>query len=661
VSLGRDLCGSWESASGYEWLVTNGLGGFACGTAAGANTRRYHGFLVASLMPPVERMLMVAKVEVGIHYLGVETDLSCNEFSDGTVSGHGFVHLESFAVADGIPVWRYAIADALLEQRIFMAPGENTSYLRLQLLRGSQPCRVTLKPFVIYRDYHGHSRGSHPYHVEADEAACRVTAREGARTLRLFLPGGRFAGDPAWYWNFWHRREAERGLDAVEDLLLPGTFTATLQPGASQTLVATCETVAPRPGAEILDALAARSARLIQPLPKSAPAWIRALARASDQFVVRRRPPADQPTARDTWSVIAGYPWFTDWGRDTMISLPGLATALRRFDLAAEILRSYASFVDGGMLPNCFPEAGDAPAYNTADATLWMFEAVDDYLHANTDPALLRDLYPTLIAVIHSHIEGARFGIRVDPADGLLHAGEPGTQLTWMDAKHGAEVFTPRIGKPVEINALWLNALDVTARLAARLRDADARRLCSSWLARGSASFQRFWNETRGCLFDVLDGETGPDARVRPNQILALALRYCPLTSEQARAVVARCAEELLTSHGLRSLSPNEPGYAGRYGGDPRQRDAAYHMGTVWSWLLGPFARAHYRAFGDARLAQSFLAPMAQHLDAACLGTISEIFDGDAPHNARGCFAQAWSVAEILRAWIHLERRISRI
>ena len=340
-----------------------------------------------------------------------------------------------------------------------------------------------------------------------------------------------------------------------------------------------------------------------------------------------------------------------------MISLPGLATSLGRYELGAGILRSYARFVDRGMLPNCFPEAGEAPQFNTADATLWMFHALDDYLNAKPDPDLVQELFPILMSVIHAHAEGTRFGIAVDPADGLLRAGEPGTQLTWMDAKHGDVVFTPRIGKPVEINALWLNALDVAARLAAVLRNTGERRFCRSLLSRAKSSFGRFWNADTGCLYDVIDAPGGNDARIRPNQILAVSLPCCALDPAQMRAVVDCCGRELLTSHGLRSLSPRDPGYIGRYGGDPGQRDAAYHMGTAWGWLLGPFARAHYRVYGDARLSQSFLAPIAQHLSGACVGTVSEVFDGDAPHSAGGCFAQAWSVAEILRSWIDLERQ----
>jgi predicted glycogen debranching enzyme len=650
--LGRGECGSWDSARRHEWLVTNGLGGFACGTVAGANTRRYHGFLVASLNPPVQRTLLVAKVELSAQYLGTETDLSANEFAGGTISGQGFVHLESFTVEDGIPVWRYALADALLEARIFMAPGANTSYLRVELLRATGPLRATFKPLVAYRDYHSQNRGPKDFHLEADAAQVTVLANARARPYRLIISQGRYTAAPEWYWNFWHRTEAERGLDALEDLLTPGSFAADLSLGQPVYLVATAEAAAPALGEEVLAALTAAAQRLVAPLPKRAPAWIRSLAQASDQFIVRRG---------EAFSIIAGYPWFTDWGRDTMISLPGLATSLGRYELSASILRSYARFVDRGMLPNCFAEAGEAPQFNTADATLWMFHALDDYLRANRDPDLVRELFPILMSVIHAHAEGTRFGIAVDTADGLLRAGEPGTQLTWMDAKHGDQVFTPRIGKPVEINALWLNALRVAARLASGLRNAGEQRFCESLLSRASSSFGRFWNAESGCLYDVIDAEGGtPDARIRPNQVLAVSLPYCTLDPAQMRAVVDCVAAELLTSHGLRTLSPRDPGYIGRYGGDPGQRDAAYHMGTAWAWLLGPFARAHHRVYGDARLSQSFLAPIAQHLRSVCMGTVSEVFDGDAPHSAGGCFAQAWSVAEILRSWLDLERTVSK-
>jgi predicted glycogen debranching enzyme len=658
LTLGRQICGTWEGAAGYEWLVTNGVGGYACGTVALANTRRYHGFLMASLTPPVQRTLLVAKIDLSVEYLGSKIDLTANEFTGNTVSPQGFVHLESFAVLDGIPTWRFCVADALLELQIFMAQGANTSYLRLELLRSTAPMRVALKPYVAYRDYHSQSHGTQPFELQATADQCRIQASPSARPYRLLVTQGQFTPSPEWYWNFWHREEAQRGLDASEDLFFPGSFGAEIEPRSPMFFIATAESAAPAAGADVVKSILNDAKILAARLPKNAPSWIRTLARASDQFIVRR----GESGAAAAASIIAGYPWFADWGRDTMISLPGLATVLGRYDIAANILKTYASFVDRGMLPNRFPDGGEAPEYNTADATLWMFHALEDYLQAKPTPELLGHLFPTLVSIIHAHVDGTRFRIHVDETDGLLHVGEAGTQVTWMDAKNGEQVFTPRIGKPVEINALWLNALNFMVRAAARVHNLDEKRFCESLLERASRGFARFWNEECHCLYDVIDveGTSARDARIRPNQILAISLPYCALPPAQMRAVVECCGRDLLTSYGLRSLSARDPAYLGSYGGDPWHRDAAYHMGTVWAWLLGPFARAHFRVFGDARLAQSLLEPIAQHVNAACLGSVSEIFDGDAPHNARGCFAQAWSVAEILRSWIYLERKISK-
>jgi predicted glycogen debranching enzyme len=692
LTLGRDICGDWNDSLSREWLVTNGLGGYACGTVAGANTRRYHGFLMASLSPPVDRTLLVSKVDVTVSYLGRAYPLFANEFAGGTVDPCGFVNLESFEVSDGIPVWRYAVADALLEQRIFMAPAANTSYLRLEVLRASAPLRVELKPLVTYRDYHSQSRGARPFTSAAGKLAgargCSVYAFDGARPYTLAISAGSYAPTDVWYWNFLHREELARGMDALEDLWGPGVFsadlgvrepvffTATMEADSAtiEGAAAAAQTADPAPGHDVQAALAANAQRLTAALPRSAPPWIRKLAIASDQFIVHRKPARRDANTGETaspaaataaaTSIIAGYPWFTDWGRDTMIALPGLTTALRRYETAAAILRTFASFVDGGMLPNRFADAGETLEYNTADATLWMFQALRDYLDAKRDADLVSELFPTLTAIIHAHVDGTRYGIQVDPADGLLRAGEHGSQLTWMDAKQGDHAFTPRIGKPVEINALWLNALDVTARLAARLRNGAEKRYCLEHLARAGVSFKRFWNDATGCLYDVVDvsgtavgGGADHDASIRPNQLFAVSLPYSVLTPDQMRAVVDVCARDLLTSYGLRSLSPRDAAYRPHYAGNAWERDAAYHQGTVWSWLLGPFARAHYRVYGDAASAQAFLSPIAQHLDAACLGSVSEVFDGDAPHSARGCFAQAWSVAEILRTWLYLEYR----
>ncbi len=645
--------------------MTNGLGGYACGTICGANTRRYHAFLMASFDPPVARTLLVAKIDVSVEYLGRSTDLSANEFADGTVSPRGFAHLQSFMVLDGIPTWIFAVDDALLLQQIFMPARANTSYLRLELLRASTSMRITLRPFVAYRDHHSQSRGAATLRLDCDAQECRVQAFEGATPYRLRASRGTFAAAPATYWNFWHREEAARGLDAVEDLLNPGTFTADLAPGAPFFLIASAEPGRPLAGELVLAALHASHLELVASLPPAAPAWIRELALAADQFIVQRgaAEAKDDAAAKPApATVVAGYPWFADWGRDTMISLPGLATALKRFDVTARVLRTFAGFVDQGMIPNRFPDSGEKPEYNTADATLWMFHALDDYLSVKPDPPLLGEMFPTLVGIIRAHQAGTRFGIHVDPADGLLHSGEMGTQLTWMDAKQGSTAFTPRAGKAVEINALWLNALDVAVRLARQMGAAGDLVYCQGLLARAKDGFGRFWNAQRSCLYDVIDvdGGVGVDERLRPNQILAVSLPYCPLQRAQMRAVVDTCARELVTSYGLRSLGVSEPGYIGRYEGDVWRRDSAYHMGTVWSWLLGPFARAHYRVYGDARLAISFLNPIAQHLNAACIGSVSEIFDGDAPHTARGCFAQAWGVAETLRSWLFLEHFISK-
>ena len=696
--LGRDVCGDWNAAIAHEWLVTNGLGGYACGTVGGANTRRYHGFLMASLAPPVDRTLLVAKVDLDVRYLGRTYPLSANEFVGTTVDPRGFVHLESFAVIHGVPVWRYAIADALLEQKIYMARGANTSYLRLEVLRASAPVHVQLKPLVTYRDYHSQSRGRRPFRALVDAApatsadapaatspgaACTIDPGDGGRPYRLSLSTGTYTPGDLWYWNFLHREEYERGLDAREDLWGPGLFDADLAVGepvffiASDAVPGAAPVDVPAPGDEVLATVVNQSTRLIAALPKGAPHWVQSLATASDQFIVQRG-----PAGASSASVIAGYPWFTDWGRDTMIALPGLTTMLGRHDAAAAVLRTFARYVDGGLLPNRFADAGAGLDYNTADATLWLFQAANEHFEARRDADLMVELFPILLAIIHAHVDGTRYGIGVDPADGLLHAGEAGQQLTWMDAKHDDRVFTRRSGKPVEINALWLNALDVAARLADKVRNSSEKRFCEAQLKRAGLGFARFWNAERGCLYDVIDSDdlgggvagggaagptddsaaasnAGPDSRsdasIRPNQLFAVSLPYSVLSPEQMRGVVDTCARELLTSHGLRSLSPEDARYLGRYTGNSWDRDSAYHQGTVWAWLLGPFARAHYRVYRDAALARSFLAPIAQHLGAACVGSVSEVFDGDAPHTARGCFAQAWSVAEILRTWILLE------
>ena len=651
LSINRGGFADPRQALSQEWLVTNGLGGFASGTVAQANTRRYHGLLVAALKPPVDRIVMLAKLDASADYLGGRYPLSCNEFGDGTLTPGGCAQLAKFAYDGQMPTWTFALADAVLEQRIWMARGANTCYVSYTLRHATAPLDLELVPLCTYRDYHSHTQGAWPLGVEAEPAGCTVTAFSGARPFRLSIDRGEFKAAADWYWNFHHRLEAERGLDASENLFRPGLFRARLQPGETLNFVASCDSGAAAPAAQSLLAQRQRSQALLRDLHAGTPDWVRDLVLAADDFIVAR---ADASGSNSGTTVIAGYPWFSDWGRDTMIALPGLTLATQRLSDAAAILRTFARHISDGMLPNRFPDDGEAAEYNTVDATLWYFHAIDCYLKAGGDVTLLRDLYPLLQEILRWHQRGTRHGIRVDAQDGLLFAGEPGVQLTWMDAKVGDWVVTPRIGKPVEINALWHYALATMARWALQL---DDRAHAAQYLAAAqqvAASFRRrFWNEERQYLNDVVDvpGSSTPDSSLRPNQIFAVSLDTELLTNEQARAVVDSCARELLTPVGLRSLAGGDPAYAPHYQGGPRERDGRYHQGTVWNWLLGPFALAHWRVHGDALHALALLAASAPHLTEGCIGQVSEIFDAAPPHTPRGCFAQAWGVAETLRAW----------
>jgi predicted glycogen debranching enzyme len=666
MSLPRSLFAQAPEALGREWLVTNGIGGFASGTVSQANTRRYHGLLIASLKPPVDRVLMVAKADVTIDYRGQQFQLGCNEFADGTLAPEGFLHISDFRLDNQVPTWTYALSDAVLEQRIWMADGRNTTYVSFRLRAASEAIGLELNPLCTYRDYHSHTQGGWSMEIRAETLGCRVTAFAGARPYRLLLDRGEFVANPDWYWRFRHRAEADRGLDETEDLLHPGTFRARLELNETITFIITAETTEPESGAIAAERDSQRRLSLLQATPDDAPPWIRQLTLAADQFIVSRASSTTDGVVSLTGkTVIAGYPWFTDWGRDTMIALPGLATATGRTADAASILRTFAQHTSQGMLPNRFPDGGEPPEYNTVDAGLWYFHAVATYIEAANDQTFLRDVYPALKEIIDWHQRGTRYSIHVDPADGLLHAGEPGVQLTWMDAKIGDWVVTPRVGKPVEINALWHYALARMAEWAQALKDRTAARNYGEAAKRVAAAFSdTFWFEEGGYLYDVVDGPDDPtdargrhvDASLRPNQIFAVSLGTDLLDSHRARAVVETCSRELLTPVGLRSLSPRDPRYAGRYSGGPASRDAIYHQGTVWSWLLGPFALAHYRVFGNSQHANVLLQGIAGHLDDACLGTVSEILDGDAPHQPRGCFAQAWGVSETLRAWHQLRK-----
>lgn len=660
LDWGRETCGHLATGETREWLCTNGIGGFASGTVAGLLTRRYHGLLVAALRPPLGRTVLVAKLEETIEYDGLRQALSTNRWAGGTADPRGHIHIERFRLEGMSPVWTFACADALLEKRIWMEQGANTTYVQYRLRRGRGPVRLGAKALVNYRDYHWTTQGG-GWQMSGERIphGLRVTAFPGAQPFCLLAEGAEADPGHEWYHGFDLAAERARGLDARDDHLHIATFRASLQPGSSLTIVLSTEATLALDGEAAWERrcrheedLLARWRR-VHPAAEKAPGWIRRLVLAADQFVVRR-PLPDDP---EGMSVIAGYHWFGDWGRDTMISLPGLLLSTGRAEAARRILTTFARFVDQGMLPNRFPDAGEAPEYNTVDATLWYFEAIRAYHAATTDDGLLAQLFPVLQEIVHRHQQGTRYGIAVDPADGLLRSGEAGVQLTWMDAKVGDWVVTPRTGKAVEINALWYNALRAMATFAERLGRPSA-----AWDAlagRVRKGFDRFWNGDTGCCFDVIDGPGGNDPALRPNQIFAVSLPESLLSPDRWRQVVDACAHHLLTSFGLRSLAPDHPQYRGRCGGGPWERDAAYHQGTAWAWLLGPFALAHFRVYKDREAALSVLAPLAHHLADHGVGSLAEIFDGDAPFAPRGCIAQAWSVAETLRAWMEIAGGLS--
>lgn len=664
LDFGREICGELAAAESREWLVTNGIGGYASGTVAGVLTRRYHGLLMAALQPPLSRTLLLAKLDVTAEYDGIYPEsgrfypLFTNRWGAGYVEPDGYVYLNRFHLEGTTPVWTYAIGNALLEKRVWMQPGHNTTYIQYSLTCATGPLTLEGKALVNYRDYHSTTMMTDwQPEITPVNNGLRVQMFDGAAPLHLFSETAVFTPQSDWYEDFLLAVEEYRGQnDVEEDHFCAARMRVTLRPGEEVTIVASTE-AAPNldGGIAFLERQAYEAALLAQARTVHRavmPPAIERLVLAADQFVVQRPTPSD-PDGR---SLIAGYHWFSDWGRDTMIALPGLTLTTGRPDAAASILRTYAQFVDQGMIPNRFPDAGERPEYNTVDATLWYFQALRAYHTATGDDGLLRDLFPILQEIIKWHVRGTRYNIHMDETDGLLFAGEAGVQLTWMDAKVDEWVVTSRIGKPVEINALWYNALRILAEFADHLGEDGAEYAALAEKVR--AGYGRFWNDEMGYCYDVLDGLDGSDGSLRPNQLLAVSLPYSPLTAAQQRSVVDACSRHLLTAHGLRSLSPDDAAYIGHYGGDRYKRDGAYHQGTVWGWLIGPFVSAHLRVYNDPEQALTYIRPLLQHLVGHGMGSVSEIFDGDPPFTPRGCIAQAWSVAELLRVWQEINERI---
>jgi predicted glycogen debranching enzyme len=650
-----------------EWLVTNGIGGYASGTLAGTISRRYHGLLVAALPAPLGRLVMLSQIAEELSFAsGTAVEFCSGVGTQETRETPGFACLAEFRLEAGLPVWLYRIGKACLEKRLLLVHQQNTVLVTYKLLEAGEPAKLKLRPLIHFR-LHEEPVGplAHRYEFNVGKQQFEIATRKLPQPLRILLHSTAWSHtvDHNKIEGVYYRAEHQRGYEAFGDLWSPGFFEVNLVSGQSATLIASGEPWqrigALTPEGAYRDELARRRELLAQSHPETRAGPAGELVLAADQFLIRtvaRSEDAEPASRRRT--VIAGYHWFTDWGRDTMISLEGLTLVTGRQQEAREILLSFAGCIREGLIPNLFPEGARNGLYHTADATLWFFHALDRYIAATEDRELLQQLLPKLIDIVEHHLSGTQFGIGVDAADGLLKQGEEGYQLTWMDAKVDGWVVTPRRGKAVEINALWYNALRLlTGWLHGQGRMAEANDM-ERRAARVLDSFNaRFWYAPGGYLYDVIDGETGADSSCRPNQILAFSLRHPVLKPDRWPAVLNVVKERLLTPYGLRSLSAEHPDYKDKYFGDLRSRDAAYHQGTVWAWLIGPFIDAWLRVHPhDFVTAHGFLQDLMVHLADAGIGTISEVFDAEPPFRPRGCIAQAWSVAEVLRCWVKTRR-----
>jgi predicted glycogen debranching enzyme len=655
-----------QALMGREWLVTNGLGGYASGTLAGACTRRYHSLLISALPAPLGRMVMFNHLSEelrledrsSVRLDSLELVGSTFEATAGT--------LTEFRLETGLPVWRYEVGPIQLEKRVILPHLQNSVYVSYRLLAAPAGVRLRLRPSFHFRPHEAPVSSDEPpqYAVAAVRQGFEIRS-DAAPPLRmccvaqrssLVLDGGQIR-------NVHYRLEEARGYESRGCLWSPGYFRVDLVAGGEATLIASTEewdlVKDVDPNAVRATELQRRERLLAQAAPNARLGVAADLVLAADQFIIRPMTRvADAALARaagdEAHTVIAGYHWFTDWGRDTMISLEGLTLVTGRHNEAGNLLRTFGRYVRDGLIPNMFPEGQREGLYHTADATLWFFHALGRYVQATGDRETLQHLLPTLRDIIEHHVAGTRFGIHVDPADGLLSQGEEGYQLTWMDAKVGDWVVTPRRGKAVEINALWYNALKLLERWNHEFGDDAGAATLSGRAAQTRASFnRRFWYSEGGHLYDVVDGEQGDDPAFRPNQVFAISLEHPVLDPERWEAVLEQVASRLLTPFGLRSLAPGHPDYKATYDGNLRVRDAAYHQGTIWAWLIGPFVDAWLRVHPhDHDKVHGLLAGFGPHLGEACVGSISEIFDAEAPYYPRGCVAQAWSVAEVLRSWV---------
>jgi predicted glycogen debranching enzyme len=650
-----------------EWLVTNGLGGYAAGTVSGIPTRRYHGFLVAALPAPFGRMMLLPQLSEQLRLTdGTIVRLGGEERAGGAPQLYGASYFSEFRLEGGLPTWRYKVGGAILEKQVMLPYLQNTVHITYRLVSGEETVRLKVMPSLHFRAHEAPVSTPLPtrFTLMVEEDRYEVSAGTDLPSLRLMFYGERtaFTVETRKIPNVLFRIEGLRGYEHTGDLWSPGYFRVDLSCDHAATLVASTEdweVICALQPSEALLAEHERRQRLLNAHTETCTGLAAELLLAADQFVIR-------PTGRvrdavrahaagdQVCTVIAGYHWFTDWGRDTMISLEGLTLTTGRHAEAGYILRTFADYVRDGLIPNLFPEGEQEGLYHTADATLWFFHALDRYLNVTGDQSTLRLVLPKLLDIVEQHLRGTHFGIRVDPQDGLLCQGQEGYQLTWMDAKVGDWVVTPRRGKAVEINALWYNALRLLEGWIRAEQDEPTAQRLAEHAALAYQSFNdRFWYAAGGYLYDVVDGEQGDDPACRPNQVLAISLRHAILAPVRWQPILKVVQQRLLTPVGLRSLAPDHPEYKARYDGDLRARDAAYHQGTVWAWLIGPFIDAWLKVYpDDCAGARRFLHGFEAHLSEACVGSVSEIFDAEEPFTPRGCVAQAWSVAEVLRCWV---------
>lgn len=645
----REILANPSKAFELEWLETNGLGGWSSSTVAGAHTRRYHGLLVAAIVPPAERTVLLSKLDETIIAGNNRYELGTNLYAGDTIYPRGHQYQTSFS-KEFILEWIFELPGIKLRKSICMVHGENTLIISYEVLEADAAFEMQWTPLVAARTYHSlqHESPSLPWNVEFNNAIfhnCPV----GDTDLFIHIPGARFHHDPKWYRQFEYTVEKQRGLDHQEDLLNHGTFFRKLQQGdLLQVMVSTND-----PAGKDSSAMLAHELSRRQQLVSTCPAHSikQQLLLAADQFIVERSGIETDHGSLKT--VIAGYHWFTDWARDTMISLPGLCLSTGRFDDARKILKAFANAVSQGMLPNRFQDNDEPPEYNNVDGTLWYFIAIHKYVLATGDvDFVLKELLPVLKEIVDWHHRGTRYNIKVD-TDGLLFAGEKGQQLTWMDARIGDWVVTPRMGKPVEIQALWYNAQLIFADLlAANGQSYDQQQVLAS-AEQTKQSFNRlFWYAEKNYLYDVIDEQGRANQQVRPNQVFAISLPFSILEKDKWHSVMQVVQRELFTPVGLRSLSGSDEQYCPQYKGDQWHRDSSYHQGTVWSWLLGPYIDAWQKTDASALDIDIIAASMQDHLNQGCIGSVSEVFDGDVPHWPGGCAAQAWGVAEWLRVII---------